>query len=342
MRNEKRSGDFEVVIITPDGVQELRVKHGSDNKPRTDKARDNEVQRSEGVAKSVKVGSGVPESIKEYYNSRKQMIDDYIKSLAEKSPLPKSAFSTALGGKRLRGVLVMLVAESLGASPEDALKAATAVELAHATSLDLDDIVDRDVVRRGRPARWVREGILKVVLSGYGLLGLAGNLISDYGPQAVKEWFDTWVEMVVGEARDVLGGNAYEAIISAKTATLWGLAASLGAIVAHRNDKAQIARSYGRAIGMAYQIADDICDVIRASEDERLPSSLSAKMFMLYLGIHGGFDREKAEEKALEKLDYWIALAEKQAERLTTNKKFLKLLKDYPGFAARQMLDKCM
>lgn len=293
------------------------------------------------MAKTVKVGGGIPEDIKSYYESRKKMIDEYIKKLAEKAPLPKEMFSSAMGGKRLRGVLTVLVAEALGAKPEKPLPAAAAVEIAHATSLDLDDIIDKDVVRRGRPARWVREGIAKVVLSGYGLLGFAGNLVSEYGPAAVKEWFNTWVEMVVGEVKDVLGNTTYESIISAKTAAAWGLAASLGALAAGKHGKTMIARNYGKAVGMAYQIADDICDIIRAYENERLPDNLSAKIFMLYLGIGSGFDKREAEEKAMEKLDYWIDIAEGYAKKLEAPHPFRRLLKDFPSFAARKMLDSC-
>jgi hypothetical protein len=343
MKNEAERRDLEFVLVTEDGVRVMRIRaRESSRQEKSSESRDTDVLGSESVDKSSEVGSRTPTSIREYYNSRKKMIDEAIARMAETSMLPRNLFETALGGKRFRGVAVMLVAEALGASAKDAIPAAVAVELAHATSLDLDDIIDKDTMRRGRPARWVSEGVTKVILGGYGLLGLASKLVAEYGPQALKLWFDSWIEMVMGEAKDVLGGDAYEAVISAKTATLWGLATALGAIVANKRDKVQLARMYGRAMGMAFQIADDICDIVRADEAGRLPDNVSAKLFMFYLGVQSKFDKKEAEKRAIERLDYWVSVAEKYASKLTEDKVFRRLLRDYPGFTSRYMLDKCM
>jgi len=94
-------------------------------------------------------------SIHEYYQSRKAMIDKAVREFLEKEGL-LDVSPTPLEGKRLRGVLSVLVCEALGGKPEDALDIAVAIELAHAASLDADDIVDMDIVRRGKPATWVR------------------------------------------------------------------------------------------------------------------------------------------------------------------------------------------
>ena len=104
--------------------------------------------------------------IREYYESRREMVDQHVRRLVKELGLDIVS-ETVLGGKRLRGVLTILVCEALGGKAEDALDAAAAVEIAHAASLDLDDIVDLDEIRRGKPATWIVKGLGRAVLGSH-------------------------------------------------------------------------------------------------------------------------------------------------------------------------------
>lgn len=302
-------------------------------------------EREERKRKEHEDSKKKPATIKEYYERTKKMIDKRMKTLAEASWIPKDAWRTALGGKRLRGVLAVLVAEALGGKAEEALEAAAAIELAHAVSLDLDDIVDGDTERPGRGVTsWIKIGISKVVLFGYGLIGVAGRLVSKYGPKAAKEFFKTMEEMVKGEVKDLLGHGAYEAVVSMKTASMWRLAAILGALSAGREDVVREAGEYGKAVGVAFQIADDICDVLMASKKGiGIPTTASSTMFLAYLGIESDLNPDKAKELAFRKLEEWVQKAVKASEKLPAkNDTLKKFLMEYPRFAVEQMLTQCM
>lgn len=288
----------------------------------------------------------------EYYSSRKGMVDEAVSRFLEERGL-SDVSPTPLGGKRLRGVLTLLVAESLGARPEDALDLAVAVELAHAASLDADDIVDLDVFRRGNPATWVLKGIVRAAVGTHGLVAAALDIVRRRGMEAVEVFADTYMAMVKGEVKDVLSGGVYEAIISAKTASLWGAAAAYGALAAGRKDLVGEAREYGHAVGMAFQIADDIVDTAKIIERMELwkLAQPSVMAFIVYLGLEALAKaplkllmtgvrgvRSEVEKAAMEKLEEWIRKAQGHAEKLPAEEEYKKLLAEYPRLSARLMM----
>jgi len=291
----------------------------------------------------------------EYYESRKKMVDDAVRSFLEREGLLDLS-PTPLGGKRLRGVLTILVCEALGGRPEAALDAAIAIELAHAASLDADDIVDLDVLRRGKPATWVLKGLIKTAVGTHGLVAAALNLVKKYGFDAVNVFTETYAKMVRGEIKDVLSGGVYEAIIGAKTASLWAAGAALGAIAAGRKDFIDHARRYGYAVGMAFQIADDIVDTVKIIEKMEFGKLLqpSVMAFITYLGLEAllqnpfkvlmrGIQGVKNEIQfiAVRKLDDWIGRAKKHAEAFPDSE-YKKLLIEYPELAVDLMVKEGM
>ncbi len=155
----------------------------------------------------------------------------------------------------------------MGGRPEDAMNAAIALELVHAASLSIDDIIDEDVERRGMPSSWVINGIKDTVMVSNLLIPHAISMVKVYGRKAIDKVIETWWQISKGEIWDVHGPpiedveRAYEAILEAKTASLFALAAYLGALAAGRDDKAEIAWRYGFLLGKAYQIADDLADM---------------------------------------------------------------------------------
>ena len=289
--------------------------------------------------------------LREYYESRKKLIDRRVEEVLREEGLAEFS-ETPLGGKRLRGVLLLLVAEALGGRVEEALDAAVAIELAHAASLDADDIVDQDETRRGKPATWITKGVIRAVLASHGLVAVSLNLIKKYGLQAVNIFAETYRDMVKGEYYDVSGGSIYEAIIGAKTASLWAAAAGLGAIAAGKPREVPVAKLYGYSVGMAFQIADDIVDTYKLVEERdfsrlRHPSVLA---FLAYIGLQGllanpmliirkGIQgvKEDFQERAMRKLDEWVNHAKQAADKLNAAR-YKDLLKTYPELAVELML----
>jgi len=281
------------------------------------------------------------------------MIDRAVKEFLEKEELDVSP--TPLGGKRLRGVLALLVCEALGGKAEDALDGAVAIELAHAASLDADDIVDLDVLRRGKLATWALKGITRAVIGTHGLVATALNLIRKYGFEAVEIFTDTYMKMVKGEAKDVLRGGPYEAIVGAKTASLWAAASVLGALASNKKDHLKLAMDYGYATGMAFQIADDIVDVLKLVEQGKILDiikSPSAVAFIAFVGLESmlrlspfevirrglGYLEDQVRMKAMEKLDQWIRSAQGYASQFPDSE-YKKLLTEYPTFAVNMMFE---
>jgi geranylgeranyl pyrophosphate synthase len=291
--------------------------------------------------------------ILEYYESRKKLVDESVLKTLKEEELED--FETPKGGKRLRGVLVLLVCEALGGKTEEALPGAVAIELAHSASLDVDDIVDLDLIRRGKPAEWVRKGITKTVLGSHALVATAMDLIrKHYGVDALNIVVEVYKKMVKGEILDIKFSTMYEAIISAKTASLYGASAMLGVLASKKREYKDTAYYYGLYTGMAFQIADDIVDTMKIIEEVDLKKLLepSVTAFIAFLGLETVMRNplnillrgakgivEQAKEVAMKKLDEYISKAQVYANQLpAVNEEYRKLLNAYPTLAVTLML----
>jgi geranylgeranyl pyrophosphate synthase len=237
------------------------------------------------------------------------------------------------GGKRFRGFLVVLVAEELGGRGEDALDAAVAVELVHASSLALDDIIDSDTVRRGKPAAWVAFGIPRTVMVSNLLIPLAQLIVAKrYGAIALERTVTAWLNTSLGEVYDAfysadeLPRDSYTRIARLKTGSLFRLAAELGAIAAGREDLLQAAGSYGEALGYAYQVADDLVDLALEARGRSIKPSTG---YMLFKKLVGG-----STEEGLRMLRKAVSEASRAAEKLPG----ARLLPSLPSFMANAML----
>ncbi len=196
------------------------------------------------------------------------------------------------GGKRVRPVLVLLAYEAVkgkGSDARSALPAAMAVELVHTYSLVHDDLpcMDDDDERRGRPTlhRAFDEGA--AVLAGDALLTEAFRVVlgGDQRPEVQVEMVRRLSEaagylgMVGGQAADVgLGGpvetiDALVRLHRGKTGALIEVSSVLGGLSAGA-DPGQLAllQSYGRAVGLAFQLADDVLDADEDAQDDGPPS----------------------------------------------------------------------
>jgi geranylgeranyl pyrophosphate synthase len=170
------------------------------------------------------------------------------------------------GGKRLRPILVLMAAGD-GAN-ERAIRAATAVELLHMATLVHDDVLDGAPVRRGRPTVVARSGRERAVGVGDLLLSRAFAELADAdGDAEVAELSSASVALARGELSQ--RGDAYDTSIteerylercSLKTARLFESACRVGRLASGGNGTEELA-SFGREIGLAFQLLDDVLDV---------------------------------------------------------------------------------
>jgi geranylgeranyl diphosphate synthase, type II len=208
-------------------------------------------------------------------------------ALAEYTELPRGCpaglreamrYSLLAPGKRLRPVLVLLAAEACGGTVESAMPAAAAVEMVHAYSLIHDDLpaMDDDDLRRGRPTCHKAFGEATAILAGDALLALAFEVLAKgISPPATaaaccaalaEAAGPCW--LVGGQADDVAGPRdngdlaRLESVHGRKTGALIRVALRLGGLVAGA-DASQVAalEEYGRCLGLAFQITDDLLDV---------------------------------------------------------------------------------
>jgi geranylgeranyl diphosphate synthase type II len=169
------------------------------------------------------------------------------------------------GGKRIRPILCLAVAESAGGTIEEALPAAAAVELVHAFSLVHDDLpaLDDDDERRGRPSAHVAYGEGVALLAGDALLAEALRLALGYDdPRLARELAEATVGMIAGQFRDITGEQEdLLALHALKTGRLFGAAVGLGLQAAGIPDGEQAPwRAFGEELGLLFQVVDDILD----------------------------------------------------------------------------------
>ena len=219
------------------------------------------------------------------------------------------------GGKRLRGFLVLEGARMLGVSEDRAVSAAAAIEALHAYSLIHDDLpcMDDDDLRRGQPTVHKKWDEATAVLAGDALQTLAFELLCDpaLGSAEVRMELVSGLArasgidgMVLGQALDISAETAgrsltldeITALQAGKTGALIGFAAEAGAVIAGA-DRAPL-RRYAAALGLAFQIADDILDVTgdEAKTGKRLHKDAEAgkATFVSLLGLDGA--RARAAE----------------------------------------------
>ena len=221
----------------------------------------------------------------------------------------------ARGGKRLRAFLVIEGAGLFGIAPEAALPAAAAVEALHAYSLVHDDLpcMDDDDLRRGQPTVHVKWDEATAVLAGDALQTLAFHLCTDPVLGAAERRIALVAAlarasgaegMVLGQAQDIAAETAGRALTlpeitrlqAGKTGALISFAAEAGAILAGA-DRAPLA-AYAAALGLAFQIADDILDVegAEAATGKRVGKDAAAgkATFVSLMGLEGARARARA------------------------------------------------
>ena len=205
----------------------------------------------------------------------------------DKRILEAMNYSLLAGGKRLRTILMMASLEAVGVQSKDVLEAASAIECIHSYSLIHDDLpaMDDDDLRRGKPTNHVVFGEGMAILAGDGLLTEAFSLLStaylkkgeaEKGLRLVEELAlaSGVLGMVGGQAKDLLSeGKAISEeemhyIHQKKTGALIRASVRMGAIIGNASDEVVEQLSlYGEKIGLAFQITDDILDIVGDTKD---------------------------------------------------------------------------
>jgi octaprenyl-diphosphate synthase len=199
-------------------------------------------------------------------------IDDALKrelELYSASEFFESLQYALEGGKRIRPLILTLSAESVGNCDENAYIAACAVELLHTESVIHDDIIDNEILRRRKDPFHIKYGYNTSIITGDFVLGLILNISSRLNnPRIARELANTAMMMSDGEmietrletSEDVTFDD-YLRVIEYKTATAFEAAAKIGAILGGGNEEQIMALAeYGKNMGIAYQIRDDLQD----------------------------------------------------------------------------------
>ncbi|MDL9936047.1 polyprenyl synthetase family protein [Gordonia sp. ABSL1-1] len=180
------------------------------------------------------------------------------------------------GGKRFRPMFAILASQfGPRAGGTDVITSATVVEMIHLATLYHDDVMDEASMRRGAPsanARWTNS---IAILSGDFLFARASRLVSTLGPEAVRIIAETFAELVTGQMRETVGVapgsdpiEHYLKVVWEKTGSLIAAAARFGSMSAGatEEDVERLSR-IGDAVGVAFQVSDDIIDIASASDD---------------------------------------------------------------------------
>jgi geranylgeranyl pyrophosphate synthase len=196
--------------------------------------------------------------------------------------LERAVAEALSGGKRVRAVLALLWCEVVSGDFTAALPVAAAYEFAHAAALVQDDIVDGSETRRGEDSIVKKYGLRSAILASNVLLAYVPREISEYGESNPNEGGklaklfellgDSYASAVLGEFLDLemaenrdASESDYEHMIGLKTGALIGASSASGVVVGGRagSDRlVDVAYRFGESIGMAYQVQDDLLDII--------------------------------------------------------------------------------
>ncbi|MEI0611745.1 polyprenyl synthetase family protein [Brachyspira pilosicoli] len=281
-------------------------------------------------------------NLKEYMNIRLKDIDSEINNIFKTSNIPlENNFLDMLkypldaGGKRLRPILTCLACELFNGDYKKAIIPAVSLELIHTYSLVHDDLpaMDNDDLRRGKPTTHVKYGEANAILVGDGLLTHSFEILSNanVNDKTLRKLlyeisYAAGVSgMVMGQFIDLyyedrdIDFEMLKILHSKKTGAMIRGAVRVGAIASEKEDiNLENITKYGEAIGLAFQIQDDILDVISDNEtlgktvgkDEKEGKLTYVKQF----GLEGA--KEKAIETSKEAIDYLKVYDDNEAKNI--------------------------
>lgn len=281
-------------------------------------------------------------NLKEYMNIRLKDIDSEINNIFKSSSislennfLDMLKYPLDAGGKRLRPILTCLACELFNGDYKKAIIPAVSLELIHTYSLVHDDLpaMDNDDLRRGKPTTHVKYGEANAILVGDGLFTHSFEILSNanVNDKTLRKLlyeisYAAGVSgMVMGQFIDLyyedrdIDFEMLKILHSKKTGAMIRGAVRVGAIASEKeNINLENITKYGEAIGLAFQIQDDILDVISDNEtlgktvgkDEKEGKLTYVKQF----GLEGA--KEKAMETSKEAIDYLNVYDDNEAKNI--------------------------
>ena len=211
------------------------------------------------------------------------------------------------GGKRIRPALLLLAARLFGNNNGSAIHLGAVVEIIHTATLVHDDIIDEADTRRGRPAANTRWGNSQCVLAGDWLYMQAFKVaVRERNFRILDTLIDLTQQMVEGELLQMetlgkcVGESEYLDLIFRKTACLFSVCMRLGAIIGKATDEQEEAlASYGRNLGLAFQIVDDVLDLTASEEVLGKPVASDLREGKVTMAVIHALDRCTSQEREL-------------------------------------------
>lgn len=244
------------------------------------------------------------------------------------------------GGKRIRPMLLLLAARlfpSLDGKPSSAIRLGAVVEIIHTATLVHDDIIDEACTRRGRPSANTQWGNSKCVLAGDWLYMEAFKVaVQERNFRVLDVLIDLTQQMVEGELLQIerLGRcvslEEYLDLIFRKTACLFSVCMRLGGILANATpeQEANLAE-YGRNLGMAFQIVDDVLDLTASEDMLGKPVASDLREGKITMAIIAVLEKCSPSERAAIE-----TVMREGAFRSVSHEEILALLKQYSGVDA--------
>ena len=178
------------------------------------------------------------------------------------------------GGKRLRPLLTLVTSHYGDPYKRGILEAAVVCELTHLATLYHDDVMDEAPLRRGVESANNRWGNTIAILTGDYLFAKASDLLADLGPEAVRLQARTFERLVIGQIMETQGPQNgqdplahYLQVVADKTGSLIATSARFGALTSGASTEVvETVTQFGEKIGVAFQLADDVIDIMSDSE----------------------------------------------------------------------------
>ena len=180
-----------------------------------------------------------------------------------------SSYLIAAGGKRFRAMLVLLAGYFGDPTDPRLIQGSVSIELVHLATLYHDDVIDEAEARRGAPSANVRWDNTVAILSGDYLFARASEISTELGTEICRLLARTIAVLCDGQIREVDSSGkvdqaieSYVAIIRRKTASLIATSCRLGGMLSDASSEhIEVVEEFGDALGMAYQLSDDIMDI---------------------------------------------------------------------------------
>ena len=197
--------------------------------------------------------------------------EELIAAVAHTDPIAKVTTRHLIdaGGKRIRPTLVLLCAQLGESSADEVIQSAVVVELTHIGTLYHDDVMDNAPKRRGVDSAHEIWGNNVAILTGDLLFARASQLVSKLGQKALTLQADTFERLCLGQLNETVGPiegqdviEHYLSVLSDKTGSLISASAELGVLFSGADQAfREPVRKYGEAIGVAFQLIDDVIDI---------------------------------------------------------------------------------